>query len=323
MQKHFSVDASSLAASLMNPAIWPKIFPSIVGEVSTEAQHPKVQRINVDFMPQICPLVQTRNVKLLRCWRRIETDTWVIADISQYFSSYARHLRPKFMRFPSGCLIQRITNGLSKVTVLEHWVYKEEEYMNRSDPNSTFALKWLNDLQRQYWDNTCLTSIPSIGNHIQIFEPICQTNLLKLSSIMVSIFCTGVCGIAGQKWELLGLFGSVNNIRVLTRDTQSGAPCNLVSVTGMATMQAKPETVIGLINRARKQDIWNYLQSVEDMREMIQASSLQAAVNGRDFSGLDIYFAMWNYDGATRTTRMCCVGWLSGQDRPNHGHELG
>lgn len=50
----------------------------------------------------------------------------------------------------------------------------------------------------------------------------------------------------------------------------SGAPCALVSATGLARMQAKPEIIFDLINRARKQDIWNYLQSVRDMKEMIR-----------------------------------------------------
>jgi len=66
-------------------------------------------------MPQISPLIQTRNVKLLRRSRHIEDDTWAIAEISMYFSSYAQHLRPEYMRFPSGYLIQHIANGISKV----------------------------------------------------------------------------------------------------------------------------------------------------------------------------------------------------------------
>ncbi|AED91129.1 unnamed protein product [Arabidopsis thaliana] len=266
-------DASSLVANLMNHVSWQKIFPSIIADVSVESQQRGLQKINVNFMPQISPLIQTRNVKLLRRSRHIEDDTWAIAEISMYFSSYAQHLRPEYMRFPSGYLIQHIANGISKVTILDHWVYKEEEGMNTFNSNSEFgAQRWLTALQKHYY-NTCPVSIPSIGHNIQIFDQICRKNLLNLSSFMVNVFCSGVCGITGQRWNRLNTVGvSANNIRMFTQESRgmSGIPCVLVSATGLARMHTKPEVMFGLINGAEKQEIWSYLESAKDMKELIR-----------------------------------------------------
>ncbi|EOA22735.1 hypothetical protein CARUB_v10003442mg [Capsella rubella] len=261
-------DASLLVENLTNHVNWQKIFPSIIADVSMESHHRLFQLLNVDFMPQISPLIQTRNVKLLRRSMHIENDTWVIAYISMYFSSYERHSRPNFMRFPSGYLVQRVANGISKVTVLDHWVYKEEEVRNIFISNSAFgAYRWLAALQKHCY-NIWSISISSL-----VFGPICHTNLLNLSTSMVYAFCTGVCGTPRQKWKRLGTIGSsVSKIRMFNRESRDmkGIPCVFISATGMTRMQATPEVIFGLINRAKKQDIWKHLNSVRDMKELIR-----------------------------------------------------
>ncbi|XP_010452682.1 PREDICTED: homeobox-leucine zipper protein ANTHOCYANINLESS 2 [Camelina sativa] len=266
-------DASLLVENLTNHVSWQKIFPSIIADVSLESHNRVFQMINVNFVQQISPLIQTRNVKLLRRSMRIENNTWVIVDISMYFSSYARHSRPNFMRFPSGYLVEQIANGISKVTVLDHWVYQEEEVIKNFSSNSRFgAHRWLAALQRHCY-NTWSVSISSIGHQIQICGPICHTNLLNLSTWMVSIFCTGVCGTTRQKWKRLSTIGfSVHNIRMFTRESRdmNGIPWGFVSATGMARMQVTQEILFRLINRAKKQDIWENLASVKDMKELIR-----------------------------------------------------
>lgn len=84
-------------------------------------------------MPLISPSLETRNVKLLRCSKHTEDNTWVIADMSVYFSSYGRHLHPKFMRFPSGYLVERIANGLSRVNFSFSRAYSLYIYDDRFD----------------------------------------------------------------------------------------------------------------------------------------------------------------------------------------------
>jgi len=65
---------------------------------------------------------------------------------------------------------------------------------------------------------------------------------------------------------------SANNIRMFTQESRgmSGIPCVLVSATGLARMHTKPEVMFGLINGAEKQEIWSYLESAKDMKELIR-----------------------------------------------------
>lgn len=106
-----------------------------------------------------------------------------------------------------------------------------------------------------------------------VFGPICHTNLLNLSTYMVYIFCTGVCGITRQNWKRLCRVGlSVSNMRMFTRESRdmSGVPSVFVSATGLSRMQATPEIIFGFIKHAKKQEIWSYLESVGDMKELIR-----------------------------------------------------
>lgn len=53
-------------------------------------------------------------MNLLRAYVQIDQGTWVVAEISHCPSS------DKFRRLPSGCLIQSIAKGLSKVGLYTH-----------------------------------------------------------------------------------------------------------------------------------------------------------------------------------------------------------
>ena len=52
---------------------------------------------------------------ILRCCQQIEDDLWVIADVSCHHVNIDFE-SPTCSKRPSGCLIQALPNGLSKVT---------------------------------------------------------------------------------------------------------------------------------------------------------------------------------------------------------------
>ncbi|CAA7026908.1 unnamed protein product [Microthlaspi erraticum] len=269
------VEASTLVTTLMDIERWPEIFPSIVAGAATELHHRRFQTINMDFMPLISPSTETRNVKLLRCSKLIENNMWVIADISVYFTSYEQHLRPKFMRFPSGYLVERIANGRSRVTVIDHWVYKEEEGIHFFDPNSGFgAHRWLAALHRHY-SSDCFNLSLSMGHHIQMFDPVCHTNLLNLARRMVYLFWTGVFGMTRQGWRWVRTVQNpINRFRMCTQESRdmNGVPCILVSATGMGRMLVRMETIFDLINNEtlEKKEIWEYLEPYGEVKELVR-----------------------------------------------------
>ena len=64
----------------------------------------------------LSPLVPPREFIILRCCQQIEDDLWVIADVSCHHVNIDFE-SPTCSKRPSGCLIQALPNGLSKVTL--------------------------------------------------------------------------------------------------------------------------------------------------------------------------------------------------------------
>ncbi|KAG7546031.1 START domain [Arabidopsis suecica] len=260
------VDASWLVRKLKNPVRWVSIFPSLVGNVSIESSNDDVKMIDMEFLTLITPVIPTRKIKVLRYCHRIGNDTWIIADISMYLSSYSDDLRPEFLRFPSGFMIQHLPNGYSKVTILEHWVYKEDAILNRLRPYLSSGIgfgakNWLVALQR-YCSKTTYVPLMDITNQLlSIVNSTGRHNLLEVSKHMVHLFCSGTCGVIGYQWRRLGA-GRTFNVRVFTRESPDMIrhPCRIISASGLAKTHAKPEMLFPFIYGVKKREIFNHLR---------------------------------------------------------------
>ncbi|CAH8275226.1 unnamed protein product [Arabidopsis lyrata] len=271
------VDASWLVRKLENPVRWVSIFPSLVGNVSIESSNDDVKMIDMEFLTLITPVIPTRKIKVLRYCHRIGNDTWIIADISMYLSSYSDDLRPEFLRFPSGFIIQHLPNGYSKVTILEHWVYKEDAILNRLRPYLSYGIgfgakKWLVALQR-YCSKTTYVPLMDITNQLVsssksfsvlfliIVNSTGRDNLLEVSRHMVHLFCSGTCGVIGYQWRRLGA-GRTFDVRVFTRESPDMIrhPCGIISASGLAKIHAKPEMLFPFIYGVKKREIFNHLR---------------------------------------------------------------
>ena len=70
----------------------------------------------------LSPLVPTREVHFLRyCQHNAEEGTWAIVDFPiDSFHDNLQHSFPRYKRRPSGCLIQDMPNGYSRVCSLHN-----------------------------------------------------------------------------------------------------------------------------------------------------------------------------------------------------------
>ncbi|PWA38216.1 homeobox-leucine zipper protein HDG11 [Artemisia annua] len=71
------------------------------------------------------PLVAKRKFTCLRTCKQIDQGTWVVADISYEPILNLNGYHSNYRRLPSGCLIQSISEKLSKVTWVEHMEVEE------------------------------------------------------------------------------------------------------------------------------------------------------------------------------------------------------
>lgn len=69
----------------------------------------------------LSPLVPTREFYILRYCQQIEQGLWAIVNVSYDFPQLASQARCH--RFPSGCLIQDMPNGYSKVVILSNYLH--------------------------------------------------------------------------------------------------------------------------------------------------------------------------------------------------------
>ncbi|XP_010523548.1 PREDICTED: homeobox-leucine zipper protein ROC5 isoform X2 [Tarenaya hassleriana] len=174
-----AIDAPSLLRNFANPSRWVEIFPSMIASSSIEARNRILQVVKVEFMPVVSPLVSTREVKLLRCVKQMDRNTWVVADVSPCLRLHHPNPRPAFIRFPSGYVIQRLANDFSKVTVVEHWGYKEDAVVTRFRSYLRTGLgfgahRWLAALQRSGFSSSTIREL----------SPLAKRNLVNLSRRM-------------------------------------------------------------------------------------------------------------------------------------------
>ncbi|CAN0902720.1 Homeobox-leucine zipper protein HDG1 [Linum grandiflorum] len=167
----------------------------------------------------ISPMVPARRERFLRFCKQHSENVWVVVDVSLDASqqgSSSNSFLPS-VRFPSGCIIQGIQNGYSKVTWVEHSQYDEASIdpMLRPVISSGIgfsAKRWLSSLQR-FCDflsiNTATSSMPE--------DPLLLTgegkkSVMRLAKSMVDNFCSGVVSNGDDKWDKLL---TVNNIKIL------------------------------------------------------------------------------------------------------------
>ncbi|KAF3538374.1 hypothetical protein F2Q69_00018941 [Brassica cretica] len=123
------MDARNLVDMFFDTEKWARIFSTIVNEAKTihvlesmDTQRQNFSQLIYEQLHILSPLVPPREFMILRCCQQIEDDLWVIADVSCHHVNIDFE-SPTCSKRPSGCLIQALPNGLSKLicsTVLPH-----------------------------------------------------------------------------------------------------------------------------------------------------------------------------------------------------------
>ena len=88
-----------------------------MNECLTHAHFPQCMQLQMyQELQVLSPLVSTREFYFLRYCQQIEQGTWAVMDVSYDFPQDS-HYAPQFRshRCPSGCLIQDMPDGHSKV----------------------------------------------------------------------------------------------------------------------------------------------------------------------------------------------------------------
>ncbi|GFZ03201.1 protodermal factor 2 [Actinidia rufa] len=280
----------NLVEILMDVKQWTSVFSGIVSRAVTLEvlstgvagnYNGALQVMTAEFQVP-SPLVPTRENYFVRYCKQHADGTWAVVDVS------LDNLRPSAIsrcrRRPSGCLIQELPNGYSKVIWVEHVEVDDRAVHNLYRPlvNSGLAFgakRWVATLDRQ-----CERLASAMANNIPagdvgvITTPEGRKSMMKLAERMVMSFCAGVGASTTHMWTTLSGSGA-DDVRVMTRKSMDdpGRPPGIVlSAATSFWLPVPPKRVFDFLRDENSRSEWDILSNGGLVQEMAHIA------NGRD-----------------------------------------
>ncbi|XP_043716143.1 homeobox-leucine zipper protein ANTHOCYANINLESS 2-like isoform X2 [Telopea speciosissima] len=282
------INSLALVETLMDANRWAEMFPGMIARASTTdaissgmggTRNGALQLMHAELQV-LSPLVPIREVNFLRFCKQHAEGVWAVVDVSVDTLREASSTAPTFVncrRLPSGCVVQDMPNGYSKVTWVEHAEYDEgivhQLYRSLLISGMGFgAQRWVATLQRQCECLAILMSscVPTRDN--AAITPSGRRSMLKLAQRMTDNFCAGVCASAIHKWHKLCSTGNVDaDVRVLTRksiDDPGEPPGVVLSAATSVWLPISPQRLFDFLRDERLRSEWDILSNGAPMQEM-------------------------------------------------------
>ncbi|KAG2568985.1 hypothetical protein PVAP13_7NG364900 [Panicum virgatum] len=275
---------ANLVEILMDVNQYATMFSSIVSRAATLEVLSTGVAGNYNGALQVVPspLVPTRESYFVRYCKQNADGTWAVVDVS------LDSLRPgsvlKCRRRPSGCLIQEMPNGYSKVTWVEHVEVDDRSVHNiyKQLVNSGLAFgarRWVGTLDRQCerLASVMASNIPTSDIGV-ITSSEGRKSMLKLAERMVMSFCGGVTASAAHQWTTLSGSGA-EDVRVMTRksvDDPGRPPGIVLNAATSFWLPVPPKRVFDFLRDESSRSEWDILSNGGIVQEMAHIA------NGRD-----------------------------------------
>ncbi|KAI5084850.1 hypothetical protein GOP47_0001019, partial [Adiantum capillus-veneris] len=235
------------------------------------------------------PLVPTRENYFLRYSKRVE-HLWVVVDVS--VDSLRGNPPPSLLRCrrrPSGCVIEEMPSGYSKVTWVEHVEADPQGvnslYQTYVDNGMAFgAVRWLCTLQRQCERVATVLANNMPSRDLTVFpNPEGRRSMLKLAERMTNSFCGGVSASTAHTWvTLAGSGGAADDVRVLIRksvDDPGRPPGIVLSAATSLWLPLPPSKVFSFLRDERYRTEWDILSNSAVVEEVFHVAKGQDSGN--------------------------------------------
>ncbi|CAH8337601.1 unnamed protein product [Eruca vesicaria subsp. sativa] len=228
------------------------------------------------------PLVSTRENYFVRYCKQHSDGSWAVVDVS--LDSLRPNPISRTRRRPSGCLIQELPNGYSKVTWVEHMEVDDRSVHTMYKPlvHSGLAFgarRWVSTLERQCerLASSMASNIPASDLSV-ITSAEGRKSMLKLAERMVMSFCSGVGASTAHAWTTMSSTGS-DDVRVMTRKSMDdpGRPPGIVlSAATSFWIPVAPKRVFDFLRDENSRSEWDILSNGGMVQEMAHIA------NGRE-----------------------------------------
>nr|CAD1826194.1 unnamed protein product [Ananas comosus var. bracteatus] len=187
-----------------------------------------------------------------------------------------------FARLPSGCLIQEMPNGYSKVTWIEHMEIEEKApihllFRDLVGSGAAFgAHRWLTTLQRTCERFACLMAAGASPRDIGgvIPSPEGKRSMMKLSQRMVNNFCASLSASHMHRWTSLSGLNDVGVRVTVHRSSDPGQPNGVVlSAATSLWLPVSCERVFSFFRDETMRTQWDVLSSGNSVQEVARITS--------------------------------------------------
>ncbi|KAE8651429.1 homeobox-leucine zipper protein HDG5 isoform X2 [Cucumis sativus] len=241
------MNSITLVDAFLDANKWMELFPSIVAKAKTVqvisssvSGHASSSLQMYAELQTLSPLVPTREAHFLRCCQQnADEGSWTVVDFPiDSFHDSLQHSFPRYRRKPSGCIIQDMPNGYSRVTWVEHAEIEEKPihqiFNHFVHSGMAFgANRWLAILQRQC-ERIASLMARNISDLGVIPSPEARQNLMKLAQRMIRTFSVNISTSGGQSWTALS-DSPEDTVRITTRKVVEPGQPNGVILSAVST----------------------------------------------------------------------------------------
>ncbi|GLJ46618.1 hypothetical protein SUGI_0982270 [Cryptomeria japonica] len=286
------INGNALVDIFMDVNKWIEMFSTMVSKARTMevlasgmpgTKHGSLQLMCAELQV-LSPLVSTREIYFLRYCQQHAEGVWAVVDVSvdnvremslniNQQSSSPSLLRCR--RLPSGCVIQDMPNGYSKVTWVEH-VEPEDRGVHRMYRhllNSGMAFgagRWLATLLRMCERLASLMVTNISARELGVIpSPEGRRSMMKLAQRMMSSFCGNVSASSTHRWTTLS-GSNEDGVRVTTRkSTDPGQPSGVVLCAATSLwLPIPPNRVFDFFRDEQMRAEWDVLSSGNTVQEV-------------------------------------------------------
>lgn len=280
------INSLALVETLMDSNKWAEMFPCLIARTSTTdvissgmggTRNGALQLMHAELQV-LSPLVPIREVNYLRFCKQHAEGVWAVVDVSidTIRETSGAPTFPNCRRLPSGCVVQDMPNGYSKVTWIEHAEYEEgvnhHLYRQLISAGMGFgAQRWVTTLQRQCECLAILMSSTVTSRDHTAITPSGRRSMLKLAQRMTNNFCAGVCASTVHKWNKLCAGNVDEDVRVMTRksvDDPGEPPGIVLSAATSVWLPVSPQRLFDFLRDERLRSEWDILSNGGPMQEM-------------------------------------------------------
>lgn len=282
----------ALVDMFMDSGKWMDLFPTIV----TNARTVEVLMSGMDGSKSgalvlmygeflgLSPVVPLREFWFLRFCQQIEQGLWVISDVSIQYPKDSLVPSLTKRRLPSGCLIQDLSNGYSKVVWVEHMEIEEKNpvhqlYHDLVDSGIAFgAQRWVATLQRMCERIACqmvnCNSPRDLGGVIPTAEG--RRSMMRLSQRMVSNFCSTLGASIGHRWTAPAGLNDVGIRVTIHKCLDPGQPNGVfLSAATSICLPLSPHAVFSFFRDERYRVQWDVLSKGKAVQEVTRITNGQ------------------------------------------------